>query len=69
MFPGIQLLVDMLPDANTASGDGFLPVDLSPVSEGIAPIPEQRTVSLMIVPTSRSKFRSKTLINFTKSLL
>ena len=67
MFPVVQFLVDMLPDANTASGGGFLPVDLRLVREGIAPAPGWPTVSLMIVPTSRSKSRSNALINFAKS--
>ena len=69
MFPIVQFLVDVLLDANTTNSDGFLPVDLPLVSEGVAPTSRRHTVSLMIVPTARSKFRSNTLINFGKSLL
>ena len=58
----------MLLDANTTSNNGFLPVDLSLVSEGVAFTSRLCTVSLMSVPTSRSKFRSNALINFAKLL-
>lgn len=58
----------MLLDANTTSNNGFLPVDLSLVSEGVVFTSRPRTVSLMTVPTSRSKFRSNALINFAKLL-
>lgn len=67
MFPVIQFLVDMLLHAYTAGSDGFLPVDLLCVSMGVFPPPGQRTVSLMIVPTSRRKSRSKAPINCAKS--
>jgi len=63
MFPIVQFLVDVLLDANTRSSDGFLPVDLTHVSEGFATPSRLLTVSLIIVPTSRSKFGSSTPIN------
>ena len=69
MFPVVQFFVDMLLDTNTTSSDGFLPVNLSLVSKGVAPTPGRRTVSLIIVPTSRSIFESNTPISFSKSLV
>ena len=61
MFPIVQFLIDVLLDANTGGSNGFLPIDLTHVSEGFAAPPIPHTVSLMIVPTSRSKFGSNTL--------
>ena len=68
VFSVVQFLVDMLLNANTASGEGFLPVDLLLISYGVGTNPSQLTVSLTIVPTSRSIFRSNMLINFAESL-
>lgn len=63
-FPVVQFLVDMLLNTNTASVYGFLPVNLLLVSLEIAPDAWYLTVSLMIVPMSRSMFKSRTLNNF-----
>ena len=63
MFPIIQLLIDVVLNANTRSGDGFLPVNLIHVIEGFAAPSRPHTISLIIVPTSRSMFRSNTPIS------
>ena len=68
MFPIVQLLVDVLLDANARSGEGFLPVDLMHVIESSATTPRLHTVSLIIVPTSRSRFRSNAMISLATSL-
>lgn len=35
VFPVVQFLVNMLLNTNTAGGNGFLPVDLLPISQGL----------------------------------
>jgi len=67
VFSIIQFLVDVLLDANARSSDGLLPVDLTYISEGFTTPSRLHTVPLIIVPTSRSRFRSNALISLGMS--
>jgi hypothetical protein len=67
MFPVVKFLVDMMLNANTRSSDGFFPVNLVHVIEGFAGFSRLHTVSLIIVPTFRSMFRSNIPISFATS--
>ena len=67
MFPVVEFFVDVLLNANMRGRGGFFPVDLMHVIERFAELPKLHTVSLMIVPTFRSMFRSNMPISLAVS--
>jgi len=67
MFPAVEFFVDVLLNANMRGGGGFFPVNLMHVIEGFTEPSKLHTVSLIIVPTFRSMFRSNIPISLAVS--